>query len=103
MSMFIVMDINLVKKQRLNMITEKKALTKKILEKYPDTATDGGTGNFLNAVVLELYGNNHNIDFNIFTPNTWSRARRKVLNENPHLDKRTEKTKEVEEIVKSEI
>lgn len=85
------------------MISEKKKLTLKILETYPDVCGDNDTGNFLNAVVLELYGNNHNIDFNVFTPNTWSRTRRLVLSENPHLDKRTEKTKEVESIVKMEV
>lgn len=85
------------------MINEKKKLTKKILEEYPDTCGDCGTGNFLNAVVLELYGNNHNIDFNIFSPSSYVRARRKVLEENPYLDMRTKFTKEIENIVKSEV
>lgn len=85
------------------MITDKKQLTKQILEKHPNTCGDQNTGNFLNAVTLELYGNNHNIDFNLFNTETWVRCRRLVLAENPFLDKRTSITKECENIIKSEV
>ena len=43
------------------------------------------------------------IDFNIFNVEGWVRCRRKILAEFPELDMRTEKTKECEEIVKSEV
>jgi hypothetical protein len=84
------------------MINDKKKLTKKVLEKYPDTCGDRQTGNFLNAVVLELFDNNI-VDFNTFNSESYVRSRRLVLNENPSMDKRTAITKECADMVSQEI
>ena len=84
------------------MINAKKETTKKILEKYPDTRGDKQTGNFLNSVVLEVYGNNV-IDFNLFNSESWVRARRKILTEFPELDERTVVTDECENMVRNEM
>lgn len=83
------------------MIKEKYTIAKRIIEESVSVRGDNGTGNFLNIVAKEVY--NGKIDFNEFSPESWTRARRKVLENNKHLDYRTNKTKEVEELVKEEL
>ncbi len=83
------------------MIKEKLNQTKKILETYPETRGDGN-GIFLNKV-RDLIFKDKVIDFTVFKTETWSRARRKVLELNPHLDNRTSKTAECECIARGEM
>ena len=82
------------------MIKEKLALTKQILEEYPNTRGDGN-GEFLNIVLEKVYEGK--VDFMIFNTESWTRARRKVLAENPHLDYRTKFTNHLESTVRSEM
>lgn len=83
------------------MITEKLKLTKQILEDHPDARGDGN-GNFLNIVAYKLYGS-RSINFNQFNTESWTRARRKVMEQNPQLDNRTHRTAKAEETVKREV
>jgi len=84
------------------MITEKLQLTRQILEDHPETRGDG-YGNFLNVVTTKLFGHKTTIDFNRFSVESWTRAKRKVLEQNPHLDNRTYRTAVAEETVKREV
>lgn len=83
------------------MILEKLKLTKQILENYPITRGDGN-GDFLNQVAFTLFGLGH-IDFNTFSVESWTRARRKVMELNPHLDSRSRLTFKAEATVRSEV
>lgn len=74
---------------------------KKILENNPAARTDGN-GSFLNIVADQLFGDSV-IDFNKFNVESYTRARRKVMELYPHLDGRTNNTKEAEETVKEEM
>ena len=78
------------------MVLEKLQIAKEILEQNPEACSDNGGGIFLNDISLKLYP--LGVDFTEFNVETYLRARRKVLELNPHLDLRTSKTKEVEEI-----
>jgi hypothetical protein len=84
------------------MITEKIKLTKEILEDTPLACGDGGTGHFLNEVVLRVYKGKR-VDFRVFNMESWSRARRKVLQDNPQLDTRTQRTKDIQNQYKKEV
>lgn len=83
------------------MITEKMKISKMILEQFKDTRGEKCTGNFLNRVAELVYDGN--VDFNEFNTESYVRARRKVLELNPHLDERTSVTKEIESLVKKEV
>lgn len=83
------------------MILEKTEMTLKILENNDICCGDGGVGHFLNIVATKLYKNN--IDFTKFKTETWERSRRKVLEENKHLDLRTNRTSRVEAQIKREV
>lgn len=83
------------------MIKDKYAITKRILEDYTSTRGDGKTGEFLNIVAREVYKGN--IDFNEFNVESWTRSRRKVLENNKHLDWRTSRTKDCEWLVQKEL
>jgi hypothetical protein len=83
------------------MINEKLSITLKILTNYPLTRGDGH-GHFLNKV-YETIHKNEPVDFTKFNAESWTRAKRKVLEQNPSLDMRTHITKECEDIVKSEV
>lgn len=82
------------------MIRDKMLITHKILEKNSSFCGDNGSGDFLNHIAKYIYYGK--IDFNKFSPESWTRARRKVLELNPILDKRTRVTKEQEEQIKKE-
>jgi len=86
---------------RINMVVEKLKLTKQILEHYPITRGDGH-GDFLNQVAFTLFGFGH-IDFNTFSVESWTRARRKVMELYPHLDNRTGKTETAVDQVRREV
>ena len=83
------------------MITEKLALTKQILEDYPETRKDG-SGPFLNKVYTTLYKDTP-INFNTFNTESYTRARRKILELHPELDNRTKHTNNAECQVKREV
>lgn len=83
------------------MITDKLKITEEILKENTAACGDKGSGIFLNDVSQKLYP--LGVDFTIFNPECWTRCRRHVLERNPELDKRTVKTKEMEDIVKSEV
>lgn len=83
------------------MITEKLKLTKQILEDDPEARCDG-YGIFLNKVTSILF-KNETIDFNKFSVESWTRARRKVMELNPHLDNRTKRTSMAEDTVRREV
>ncbi len=83
------------------MIKEKLSLTKTILQENPETRNDGH-GKFLNKVVEVLY-NGEKVDFESFTPESWTRARRKIMELFPELDNRTSRTKDCEDQVKKEM
>jgi len=82
------------------MIKEKLSLTKQILEEYPQTRYDGN-GEFLNIVLDKIYQGE--VDFKVFNTESWTRARRKVLELNPQLDYRTKITRQLEDTVRSEM
>lgn len=83
------------------MILEKKSITLKILREQPITRCDGN-GHFLNAVKKEL-GLLGNIDFNSFDVESWTRCRRKVLEDHTELDMRTRKTRKAQIQVMNEM
>ena len=82
------------------MTKEKLSLTKQILEEYPQTRYDGN-GEFLNIVLDKIYQGE--VDFKVFNTESWTRARRKVLELNPQLDYRTKITRQLEDTVRSEM
>ena len=67
------------------MIKEKLEITKQILEDFPETRGDG------------------NGNFNTFNTESYSRARRKVLELHPELDERTKHTNSAEAQVRKEV
>ena len=73
-----------------NMIT-----VKKILEDFPNARGDG-YGNFLNLVSRIVYGGE--VDFHVFKVETWTRARRKVMELFPHLDDRKSAASEADDV-----
>lgn len=75
--------------------------TKALLQEHPEARGDGA-GIFLNLIYNELYGD-AKPDFREFNTETWTRSRRKVLEQFPNLDNRTVITKECEEQIKSEV
>lgn len=75
--------------------------TKALLLAHPEARGDGA-GIFLNLMHQELFGD-VKTDFTKFNTETWSRSRRKVLEQFPYLDNRTVITKECEEQIKSEV
>lgn len=83
------------------MIEEKQELTKQILEDYPETRCDGN-GEFLNKVYEKLY-QDQPVNFNTFNAESYSRARRKVLELHPELDERTKHTNNAEMQVRREV
>ena len=83
------------------MITEKLSITKQILEDFPLTRGDGH-GEFLN-IASGLMFKDKAVDFTVFNAESWTRARRKVLADNPHLDNRTSRTKDAEQTVRAEM
>ncbi len=82
------------------MIKEKLSITLDILEKYPETRGDGA-GKFLNKVKEIIY--NNEVDFEKFSVEAWTRTRRKLLQDNPHLDNRTIATIRLVQEVLSEV
>lgn len=83
------------------MITEKLEFVKSILEKYEETRGDGN-GEFLDKVRETLFGLS-NFSFKEFNTESYTRARRKVLETNPHLDNRTKHTNNAEATVRREV
>ena len=83
------------------MIKEKISVTLQILENNPQTRGDRGTGEFLNIVAKEIYKNK--LDFRLFNTESWTRARRKVLEVHPELDNRTYKTFIAQRVAESEV
>lgn len=84
------------------MIKEKLAFSKKILEEYPQTRGDRGNGKFLNIVYKTLHGN-ETPNFTYFNTESWTRARRKVLQMHPELDNRGIETFEAHRTVAEEV
>ena len=84
------------------MINEHNNMTLEILERYPETRTDSGADIFLN-IMAEFMFKEKKIDFRHFKVESLARSRRKVLERNPHLDNRTKKTAQAEEIVRAEM
>lgn len=83
------------------MVEEKLQFTMQILEDYPETRCDG-YGNFLNKVTSIIF-KDKKIDFTKFSVESWTRARRKVMELYPHLDNRTKRTSMAEETVRREV
>jgi len=83
------------------MINEKLELAQSILTDYPETRGDGN-GNFLNKVYSKLHLQKP-INFNEFNTESWTRARRKVLELHPELDERTKYTNQAESCAKKEM
>tara|TARA_R110000823_G_C15932894_1_gene499676 strand:+ start:62 stop:316 length:255 start_codon:yes stop_codon:yes gene_type:complete len=83
------------------MIKEKLEFTKQILTDYPETRGDGN-GIFLNKVAEQLCPDGI-IDFTVFNMESYTRARRKVLELNSDLDNRTSKSDECENIIRGEM
>jgi len=83
------------------MVKDKLGFVKKVLEDHPATRSDGNA-TFLNVVAFKLFGNKL-IDFNNFNVESYTRARRRVMEQNPHLDDRTIKTSQAEETVRKEM
>jgi len=81
------------------MITEKLNIALRILKVNPATRGDGN-GEFLNAVSKEV---NFDGDFKNFAVESWTRAKRKMLEKHPELDMRTYKTRNAQYQVASEM
>jgi len=84
------------------MIKEYKQVTLEILETYPQTRGDNGASEFLNIASRMMFKDKQ-IDFNIFKVESWTRCRRKMLEQNPQLDERTSKTTLAEQTVRAEM
>jgi len=82
------------------MVKEKLKLVKQILE-YNVEARGDGYGIFLNIIADTVYSGR--IDFRRFNVESWTRARRKVMEKYPHLDNRTNITDEAEAMVRGEM
>jgi len=84
------------------MIREKVNLAVEVLEAYPQTRGDKGADEFLNIISRMMFKDKQ-IDFKIFKVETYTRARRKALEENPYLDNRTRRTDVSESIARAEM
>ena len=83
------------------MINDKLDLTYKILHNFPETRGDGH-GKFLNKV-RDILFKHDDIDFEKFNVESWTRARRKVLELHRELDNRTIRTSRAVNTVISEV
>jgi len=83
-------------------IKEYYKISKQILEAYPKTRKDNGASEFLNIASRMIFKDKQ-IDFHVFKVESFTRARRKVLEQNPHLDERTSKNTLAEQIVRAEM
>lgn len=83
------------------MIKEIMPFVKQILEEHPETRSDG-YGLFLNKVTEKLFPKTP-VDFTEFSVESYTRAKRKVLELNPSLDNRTQKTIDAEAAVRNEM